>query len=255
MTVQSALVSAAVLASGCLGSAAPERSAARESPPGCDASLCNQFCGARGGSCNAGGYCECNPPPSSGGCGCDLTCPDGTTRFCEPGTPGDCAQCATYDCSCPPPPDRCEHCRDECGIWGGSCDPGDGICHCTPAPGPPNCGNGTCDEGETRENCPDCAPGSCDHCNDECPGPGGWSCAWATGTCTCLGREDDADTDGTGDEDDGTGDDTGDEHDAMVDVEDTADDDGGWCGDGICDWGEDCGDDCGGSDDCDDGCC
>jgi hypothetical protein len=46
-------------------------------------------------------------PDGFGGCRitpcCNTTCPNGTPRFCQPGTPGACWQCVPpyYDCSCP----------------------------------------------------------------------------------------------------------------------------------------------------------
>jgi hypothetical protein len=73
---------------------------------------CTNFCSGAAGTCVTSGpnqgSCNCPPPPPTtpGAC-CDLTCPNGTTRFCQPGTAGDCSQCASYDCSCPPPPPGC----------------------------------------------------------------------------------------------------------------------------------------------------
>jgi hypothetical protein len=83
---------------------------------GCDPATCNQFCGSPGGFCNSDGYCQCNPNPPPAAC-CDRTCSDGTSRFCQPGTPGDCAQCADYDCSCPEDRPWCD------AIWCTYCDP------------------------------------------------------------------------------------------------------------------------------------
>ncbi|MEZ4471449.1 MAG: DUF4215 domain-containing protein [bacterium] len=63
--------------------------------------------------------------------------------------------------------DDTDGCNNACQACGnGTCDPGETPENCPEDPCPPICGNGICDPGETRENCPADVPKFCTICGD-----------------------------------------------------------------------------------------
>ena len=158
-----------------------------------DCKGCSQDCG----------FCL-TPGLSAAGCGDGQCSGDESCVNCA----ADCGKCGDYSCACLEDPTCCTeefgyYCQDLCntciaGNGGGSCpvsNCGDGICAgetcstCSSDCGkcPAYCGDGTCDPGEDKANCPaDCGVGCLAKCGKKSKEADGTTC-WCDQYCASAG--------------------------------------------------------------------